>query len=140
MKLQEAKKAAVSESKAQPRKMVFVEVDAKGDCDITTHFKADSCLHAYKNGSEVALPVAPTVSKKGIKNNSNTEEMATTKSTPAKKTAPVSTKKVEQKSNGSARSFPLLNNLTDKQYEALMKKGDNPREIVAKGLIAYYKL
>lgn len=55
MTLDLAKKQALAESKAQPRKVIFINVDSEGAFDLSSIPDKTASVHQYKGGAEVPL-------------------------------------------------------------------------------------
>lgn len=90
MTLLEAKEAAMKESRAQKGKMFFVTVNPEdGECDFTGYAKTKELVaHAYKNGSEVAVPLGMNEISEPAKGEANEPTKNKQSKTMATKAAP----------------------------------------------------
>lgn len=134
-----AKKYAKQESANQPRKLIYVKVERDGTFDISTFGNKDNVVHCYRGGQEIPITFKKISSEDVDSQTSNMEKKA------AKKVAGKvsATKKEESKKDSKPvgnSGPPLLQHLTEKQYQELLKKEGNIRQIVAKAVISYYKL
>lgn len=143
--LMTAKTTALTRSK-EVKKMVFVDIDNEGECEIKEKQSKQS-VHAFLDGAEIELPpFVPTVEKPAkvakaklvvVKNKKKMAEKKAPAKKAAKKVAKTPAKKAPANPNGIAKATTLV--LTKGQWEKLGNIG-NIRASVAEAVIKFHKL